>query len=622
MPFWVIIVGMIIRKKTIENSFMQYLNNLSLKRKLWLLYTFCVIIPLVITDSLFAAVFIHNAKMDMQKSMEMAVFNAQIDFQNAFDPANNLANSIYINENLNYFLERRFSSPRYFYSASRDAREHAGYSSILAANNSILDVVMCANNASIVNGGAYSTIERVSDTDWYTDFIGNNRANAIYFYYVEGDANLPVGTSARRVSIVRDLDHFTELPSEKVLRIDISYPRISEAFSVSRYGSDIYICDGDRIVISTKDKPNETLSYKQMNAVIMRNIGYVGHMTYLGKEYTIMVERPSDNYFVDTVREHSLFFILLVTLNIFFPIVLVNLINRSFTDRLQKLSHAFQSTNKGELGLKEVDSIQGKDEIGQLTEGYNDLVRRNKQLIKTIYEDRIVHQKVEIEKQQAELLSMRMQINPHFIFNVLENLRMNCIVKGETETAIMIERLAALERESVDWKNDVIPLAKELEFVRNYLNLQAMRYGDRFSFSINADDDALRAYIPKLTLTTFVENSCVHGVEKKSSDAMILVDCSVKDGKLILEVEDTGAGMSPVACAALESKMQRASFSQLQRSSKHIGMINSCLRIKLLAGEENTKFTFEGEENVGVYLRIEMPIINRPNTEGDNREDA
>lgn len=622
MPFWVIIVGMIIRKKTIENSFMQYLNNLSLKRKLWLLYTFCVIIPLVITDSLFAAVFIHNAKMDMQKSMEMAVFNAQIDFQNAFDPANNLANSIYINENLNYFLERRFSSPRYFYSASRDAREHAGYSSILAANNSILDVVMCANNASIVNGGAYSTIERVSDTDWYTDFVGNNRANAIYFYYVEGDANLPVGTSARRVSIVRDLDHFTELPSEKVLRIDISYQRISEAFSVSRYGSDIYICDGDRIVISTKDKPNETLSYKQMNAVIMRNIGYVGHMTYLGKEYSIMVERPSDNYFVDTVREHSLFFILLVTLNIFFPIVLVNLINRSFTDRLQKLSHAFQSTNKGELGLKEVDSIQGKDEIGQLTEGYNDLVRRNKQLIKTIYEDRIVHQKVEIEKQQAELLSMRMQINPHFIFNVLENLRMNCIVKGETETAIMIERLAALERESVDWKNDVIPLAKELEFVRNYLNLQAMRYGDRFSFSINADDDALKAFIPKLTLTTFVENSCVHGVEKKSSDAMILVDCSVKDGKLILEVEDTGAGMSPVACAALESKMQRASFSQLQRSSKHIGMINSCLRIKLLAGEENTKFTFEGEENVGVYLRIEMPIINRPNTEGDNREDA
>ena len=613
---------MIIRKKIIEKHFMRYLNNLSLRRKLWLLYTFCVIIPLVLTDGLIAAVFIHDAKKDMDKSMEMAVFNATIDFQNAFDPANNLATSIYIQQDLNYFLETRYHSNSDFYTESRSAYAQAGYSTILSANNSILDVVLCADNDSIVNGGAYSTVERISETQWYTDFVDNGRKNALYFYYVEGESNIPAQTSSRRVSIVRDLDHYPELPSEKVLRIDIDYERISEAFSVSRYGSDIYICDGDTIVISTKDKPNYTLSFKQMNAVIKKNIGYTATMNYLDKEYTIYVEKPSQNYFIETIRSHSFMFMFLVTINIAMPLLLVNLINQSFTNRLQKLSYAFDSTQKDKIGLKEVESNQGNDEIGQLMEGYNNLVRRNRQLIKTIYEDRIVHQKVEIEKQQAELLSMRMQINPHFIFNVLENLRMNCIVKGETETASMIERLAALERESVDWKTDIIPLAKELEFIRNYLKLQAMRYGDRFSFSINADEESLKAYIPKLTLTTFVENSCVHGVERKSSSAMILIDCSVHDGKLIMEVEDTGAGMSPAACATLEAKMQRASFSQLQRSSQHIGMINSCLRIKMIAGEENAKFTFEGEENVGVYLRIEMPVITEPNTEGDSKDDA
>ena len=613
---------MIIRKKTIEKRFMNYLNNLSLRKKLWLLYTCCVIVPLIITDGLIATVFIHDAKQDMEKSMEMAVFNANIDFQNAFDPASILSNSIYINEDLNYFLERRFSANGTFYTESRSAKDDAGYSTILSANNSILNVVMCADNDSIISGGAYSTIDRISDTPWYTQFVNAGRANALYFYYVEGEANLPSGTSTRRVSIVRDMDHFTELPSEKILRIDIDYQRISECFSVSRYGSDIYICDGDTIVISTKDKPNYTLSFRQMTSVIKKDIGYVGHINYLGKEYTIYVEKPSQNYFIETIRSHSLLFLLLVLLNIVLPLILVNLINTSFTDRLRKLSYAFDSTQKDKIGLKEVENIQGNDEIGQLTEGYNNLVRRNRQLIKTIYEDRIVHQKVEIEKQQAELLSMRMQINPHFIFNVLENLRMNCIVKGETETASMIERLAALERESVDWKSDIIPLSKELEFIRNYLKLQAMRYGDRFSFSINTDEESLKAYVPKLTLTTFVENSCVHGVERKSTNAMILIDCSVHDGKLIMEVEDTGAGMSSAACAALEAKMQRASFSQLQRSSKHIGMINSCLRIKMIAGEENAKFTFEGEENVGVYLRIEMPVITEPNTEGDAKEDA
>lgn len=613
---------MIIRKKTIENRFMNYLNNLSLRRKLWLLYTCCVIIPLVITDGLICAVFIHDAKKDMKKSMEMAVFNANIDFQNAFDPASILSNSIFINEDLNYFLERRFAANGSFYTESRSAKDDAGYSTILSANNSILNVVMCADNDSIISGGTYSTIDRIADTQWYTDFVNGGRLNALYFYYVEGEANLPSGTGTRRVSIVRDMDHFPELPSEKILRIDIDYQRISECFSASRYGAEIYICDGDTIVISTKDKPNYTLSFRQMTSVIKKDIGYIGHINYLGKEYTIYVEKPSQNYFIETIRSHSLMFILLVLLNIVLPLILVNLINRSFTTRLQKLSYAFDSTQKDKIGLKEVEDIQGNDEIGQLTEGYNNLVRRNRQLIKTIYEDRIVHQKVEIEKQQAELLSMRMQINPHFIFNVLENLRMNCIVKGENETASMIERLAALERESVDWKTDIIPLSKELEFIRNYLKLQAMRYGDRFSFSINADEESLKAYVPKLTLTTFVENSCVHGVERKSTNAMILIDCSVHDGKLIMEVEDTGAGMSSAACAALEAKMQRASFSQLQRSSKHIGMINSCLRIKMIAGEDNAKFTFEGEENVGVYLRIEMPVITEPNTEGDSKEDA
>lgn len=175
----------------------------------------------------------------------------------------------------------------------------------------------------------------------------------------------------------------------------------------------------------------------------------------------------------------------------------------------------------------------------------------------------------------------------------------------------MIERLAALEREIVDWKADVIPLSKELSFINNYLKLQSYRYGNRFKFSINAEPEATVAYIPKLTLATFVENSCVHGVEKKSSDAMIFVEASVKNGKLILEVEDTGVGMDAQHAKVLENKMRNCTFAQLQRSD-HIGIINACLRTKMIAGEENVRFTFESEKNVGTFTRIEMPLINDP----------
>ena len=566
--------------RKISNGIVSLLNNLSLRKKLWLLYTFCVFIPLVLTDGLIAIVLFNNAQKEMQKNMETAAYNASLDFRNVFDTAENLSNTIYINDDINFFLETQFASNREFYSEANTLKQHAGYSTLVTTELS--NVVFCADNDTLVSAGSFATIDKIRDTQWYTDFVAAGRKKGLYFYFSEASAYIPVTANMRMVTLVRDLDYFSTLSNEKIVRIDIDYSRISSIFSKSRYGVNIYICEGDMIVLSTNDKPNTYSPYKYLTSDITENIGYDAMLT------------------------------ILLLMNIVLPLVLVNLINVSFTSRLHALSQAFAVAQKENGGLTEVDKIEGTDEISSLMRGYNDLVKRNRLLIKTIYEDRIIHQKVEIEKQQAELLSMRMQINPHFIFNVLENIRMNSIVKGEKETASMIERLAALERESVDWKYDVIPLSREIAFIRNYLKLQQMRYGERFSFTINVEEGAKNAYIPKLTLATFVENSCVHGVEKKSSSAMILIDASIKDDKLILEVEDTGAGMSQAAAAALQTRMRKASFSQLQNSSKHIGIINSCLRIKMIAGEENVNFTFEGEENVGVYLRIEMPIITDP----------
>lgn len=237
---------------------------------------------------------------------------------------------------------------------------------------------------------------------------------------------------------------------------------------------------------------------------------------------------------------------------------------------------------------------------------YNDLVVRNRKLIKTIYDDKLVYQETEIEKQQAELLAMRMQINPHFMFNCLENLRMHSVIKGETETAAMIERLAALERDVVEWNQDVIPLHKEMGFIKNYLKLQQYRYGERFTFSINVTDEVSDASIPKLTLATFVENACVHGAEKKTRDVVIMISAHAAGDKLILEVEDTGAGMDTASAERLQKRMNECTFADLKRN-KHIGILNACLRTKLIAGDD-VEFVFESEEKIGTYIKITMPL--------------
>ena len=580
----------------LEEGIVRVLNNFSLRHKLLILYLFCVAVPIVLTDGFFMMMFIDNSNLELRKNMEMAAYNAELDFKNIFDTSCNMSESLYINYKVNTFLETQFESNSEFYSAALQLLDQTGINTF--AQDEIAKVVLCAENDSLVNAGNFCNLSRVEDTVWYTSFVASGQEPFISFYYTGVEGQIPRASDMRVVSLVRTLDYFRGLPMRKVLRIDLDYATIASNFTRERYGMDLYIVRGDQILLSTIEQPNYYKAFNYMTNEIQNQVAYETSFEFLGSTYRILVMEPKVNIMTDALEKNAPILVGLIIINILLPLILVNLLNKSFTDRLRRLSKVFGEADN-DVGLKEVSEIQGEDEIAGLMHGYNGLVKRNRQLIKTIYEDRIVHQKVEIEKQQAELLSLRMQINPHFIFNVLENIRMHSVLRGEDETASMIERLAALERESVEWKNDLIPLENELNFIRNYLKLQQYRYGERFTFVINADKEALKAYIPKLTLTTFVENSCVHGVEKKTGSAMILINAEVDDNILTIEIEDTGVGMDPEEAAKLQKKMRECSFTQLQES-KHIGIINSCLRLKM---------TFEGEEKVGVYLKIEMPVI-------------
>ena len=115
-------------------------------------------------------------------------------------------------------------------------------------------------------------------------------------------------------------------------------------------------------------------------------------------------------------------------------------------------------------------------------------------LIETVYESRlkqqeseIARQDADIARQKAELLALHSQINPHFLFNVLENIRMRSILKHEDETAEMIEQLSLIERQYVEWGTDIVSLGAEIGFVESYLKLQKYRFGDRLRYSIEME---------------------------------------------------------------------------------------------------------------------------------------
>ena len=286
------------------------------------------------------------------------------------------------------------------------------------------------------------------------------------------------------------------------------------------------------------------------------------------------------------------------------PQILVTLINHSITTRIRELGEALESVNDEKL--MPIEKIRGRDEIGNLMRNYNRMVARLNDLIQAVYKDKLREQEMDIARQKAELLALQSQINPHFMFNALESIRMHSILKKEYETADMVGKLATMERQNVEWNEDSIEIQKEMEFVKAYLGLQKYRFGDRLSYHLEIDKECKDLKIPRLTIVTFVENACIHGIESKITPGWIFVRVYREQENLYIEIEDTGNSMDEHEMRLLREKMNHASIELLKKQGR-VGIVNACLRLKMITNYKVT-FLLEGEKGIGTMVQIIIPL--------------
>ena len=145
-----------------------------------------------------------------------------------------------------------------------------------------------------------------------------------------------------------------------------------------------------------------------------------------------------------------------------------------------------------------------------------------------------------------------------------------------------------------------------MEFVDAYLTLQKYRFGDRLSYKLSVAEDCKHLTLPKLTIVTFVENACEHGVEKKAAPGWIFVRIQKQEQLLCIEVEDTGMGMSPEELEDIKKRVENVSIQSVQKDA-HIGMMNAFLRLKMVS-DGRAEFEIESEQGEGTMIRLLIPI--------------
>jgi two-component system sensor histidine kinase YesM len=196
------------------------------------------------------------------------------------------------------------------------------------------------------------------------------------------------------------------------------------------------------------------------------------------------------------------------------------------------------------------------------------------------------------------------QINPHFLYNTLETIRMQARVKNQPEIEELAKMLAKIMRHNIQVGDTLQPLKEELKLIRYYLKIQDYRFHDRITYEIRADEEAIaRLGIMPLLIQPFVENAFVHGLESKQSGGRICICVDVQK-QLLISVSDNGCGMDAEKLAQVVHQLN--DFDNLDRT--HIGICNVNQRIRLQYGEEYG-VTIESKEQEGTTVLIRLPVL-------------
>lgn len=570
----------------------SHMDNFSVKKKLYILYIACMLLPLLITDSVLLYTLLHAEQTARNYEMESMADGVKARFTSYVEYGVNAANGIYTNSYINEFLNHEYQDSMEYVAIYQSLLKV----SILEKDINNMRIVMYADNDTIINGGYFQKLEGIREESWYKALRESKSGNILYFDY-DGRSSLTVGTR-RKMIFAQKLDYYGD--REKVVKLEIDYSRISRDLRSMGYHNPVYICNEGRIILSNTGYINDGTDYEVFNKA--NRVGCHQTMELYGEILDFYVLKEEGT--ISTALRHSFPLIfLLVTMNLLLPFLIVKILNHSFTVRLQELSDVFRDVEKE--ALTEITNVRGKDEIGCLMCSYNKMAARINFLIQTVYKNRLREQEITVARQNAELLALHSQINPHFLFNALESIRMHSILRRESETAGMVEMLAVMLRQYVEWGNNFVDVSRELEFAKAYLSLQKYRFGDRLTYEIKMEKECGTIKIPKLTLVTFVENACVHGIEGKTAPGWIFVRVYQKDEMVCMEVEDTGNGMPEAAMEELQEHMNAADIGMLQKKER-VGIINACLRLKMMSANQ-VRFELDGEEGAGMMVSIWLP---------------
>ena len=413
------------------------------------------------------------------------------------------------------------------------------------------------------------------------------------------------GTSdSRSLSVIRAFNHYRQYDTyQKLIRVDVECEDLLEILRETNLFDNMILTDSNGRVIAALNQYSNSGRMDSFDAEQIKNNGQMllsRELSDFGLTLYGSYDMNSISQEFQSSRIQSIF---LAAISILFALGCVYLVAGNISRRLNRLVTQADEIAQGNF-IKKAESSTAHDEFGVLEKSMDRMSAQLEDLIEREYKAQVQQAQLERETNQARFLALQSQVNPHFMFNALESIRLKARVKGEIETAQMIKYMAKMFRNLIEWDDNIITVREEIAFLDEFLHIQEYRFEDEFSYEIHVQEEAYECKIPKMILQPLVENACVHGLEAIEDKRLVGICVSVDFTKnmLYLQVEDNGGGMTAEKLEAL-----KVSFQENDEKGKSVGLKNVYRRLSLYYGDRMT-FDIESVVGRGTICRICIPL--------------
>jgi len=517
-----------------------------------------------------------------------------------------VSNNILLDNQLKEIVNTEYKTIHEVVAAYRNYNVFSDYRRIF---EEVTNIRLYMENPTLLNNWEIiPTSPTLKNSIWYST-VKKGKGLA-YWFYIEDETK----RQQKNLSLVRKID-FLDYATSAVLVINVNMKQLHSV--LSQESTPTMIVDERNRIITSNQTGYQDRNLKEIvdTEHPMNGSMSVFQGTVEGEPTQIyMDEIPIEDSFnqlkvVSFIPQKSIsesanyfskigFIVILISVSI--SILFIYYLSKLLTNRILLLNNQVREVGKGNFDTK--ITVDGSDEVGQLAGQLQSMVDNTNQLIHQVHQSNEKATLLERKQNEIKFKMMASQINPHFLFNALESIRMKAHLNGEQRIAYIVKLLGKLMRNSIEVGTGKVPLIDEIEVVRYYLEIQKFRFADRLSYELNIDDVTYQVLIPPLIIQPLAENAVIHALEDSEDEVEVIVNARKLDEGIYIEVLDSGYGIS-------EEKMQEIKQSldeQEEEEGSRIGLRNVHQRLQLLYGEKSG-LRIKSELGIGTEVSFLIP---------------